>query len=137
MRARQSGFNLIELIVVIVLIGILGVTATARYQDLTQAASDAVAQGIASEITAGSTMNYAVRITNPALGISVGNGFACSSANLQQFLQAGAWPDANVTVAGGPTACGAVGTADTSCVLSHTNGTVGNSATVTLTCTAP
>ena len=51
MKAQQSGFTLIELVVVIVLLGILGVAASAKFIDLTTEAADAAEQGVAGELS--------------------------------------------------------------------------------------
>jgi MSHA pilin protein MshA len=71
---QQSGFTLIELVVVIVLLGILGAAATAKFQDLSAEARAAAVQGLAAEMQSGSAINYAKN----AVG-TTGTGIAVAS----------------------------------------------------------
>ena len=59
-RVLQAGFTLIELIITIVVIGILAAVAIPKYQDITGAAGNAVAAGMAAAIASGSATNYAL-----------------------------------------------------------------------------
>jgi len=73
MQKSQKGFTLIELVVVIVLLGILGVSALARFQNLALEAVNATNQGIASEVTSGSSINYAAALTGLAGSTDISN----------------------------------------------------------------
>ena len=61
MKQQQSGFTLIELVMVIVILGVLAAVALPKFVDLKGDAVKAATDGVAGALSSASTINYAAR----------------------------------------------------------------------------
>ncbi len=136
MHKSQAGFTLVELVVVIVLLGILGVTALGKFEDLSGDAATAANSGVAAEISSAAAINYAAFVVNGG-GVAMdatNDGCTTAATELGLLFQSGAFPTGHTSVAGAG-ACTAVGDTYT-CTIGDTGG-LGTTATATVICTGP
>jgi MSHA pilin protein MshA len=102
----QSGFTLIELVVVIVILGILAAVAVPKFVDLTDEASLAAVKGVAGGLGSASAVNYAARKAQPTKGVGI-----TDCANVANALQGGL--PTGYAISGG----GVVADSTTSCTV--------------------
>jgi MSHA pilin protein MshA len=90
---KQSGFTLIELIIVIVILGILAVTAAPRFIDLQSDAKAATLEGVKAALQGGSQLVYAKAAIQGEQGKASGSvSIAGVTGNISTV---NGYPDAN------------------------------------------
>ncbi|MEO1767296.1 type II secretion system protein [Thiobacter aerophilum] len=82
MHKAQTGFTLIELVVVIVILGILAATALPKFVDFSGEAEQAAVKGVAGAISSAGAINYGkVKAGGTGVNITDGTDACAGTAN--------------------------------------------------------
>ncbi len=124
MTRQQSGFTLIELVLVIVILGILAATALPRFSDLSTQARVASLNGMAGAVRSSAAI---AKSTQLSLGLNSGASVTVES---QTITMAGGYPtaadvDKGISDTTGFTVAAGVFTLLPNCLVTYTNGGAG------------
>jgi len=73
MRRIQTGFTLVELVIVIVILGIAAIITVPKFTELSTDAKSALTNSIAASLAAGNAVNYAARKAVAMNGVTILN----------------------------------------------------------------
>lgn len=120
MKNQQSGFTLIELVAVIVILSILAVTALPKFADLSDAAKQASTDAIAGNIASAMAMNYgaALAVEAGVLGVTKVTVAQCDTASTA--LLVGGVPTGYAVTPAAPLSDLTLGAVADTCTVTHT-----------------
>ena len=91
-RGNRSGFTLIELVLVLIILGILAAMGMSRYADVGAQARDSAKAQVAASITSASGANLAAFKAGSPDAVALGAQNVCTAPLLSRLLQGGALP---------------------------------------------